>query len=61
MASLVRLLFIRPADTVPLSSYYAVYDVEIEGRCSCFGHSNECVGEVSLFLLDSYSIFYCTF
>ena len=47
MASLVRLLFIRPADTVPLSSYYAVYDVEIEGRCSCFGHSNECVGEVS--------------
>ena len=43
----VRVRLVQPSDTEPLSSYYAVADLEVDGQCSCFGHASVCVGEVS--------------
>ena len=51
MASAVRLKFLKPSGNSPLSSYYAVADLVIEGQCACFGHANRCSGEVTMYRL----------
>ncbi|KAI0234308.1 hypothetical protein LSAT2_015485 [Lamellibrachia satsuma] len=45
MASAIRLQFLKPSSNAPLSSYYAVADLVIEGHCACFGHAGQCTGE----------------
>ena len=47
-ASAVRLVFLQPAYTTPLLSYYAIGHLSIRGHCQCFGHASTCSGEVSL-------------
>ena len=50
MASAIRLNFLRPSSNSPLSSYYAIADLVIEGHCACFGHADKCSGEVTKYL-----------
>ena len=47
MAAALRLRFLKPSSNAPLSSYYAIADLVIEGHCACFGHAGRCIGEVS--------------
>ncbi|KAK2155671.1 hypothetical protein NP493_2054g00001 [Ridgeia piscesae] len=45
MAAALRLRFLKPSSNAPLSSYYAIADLVIEGHCACFGHAGRCIGE----------------
>lgn len=46
VVSAVRVLLVEPSDNSPLSSYYSIPDLEVDGHCACYGHSGECTGEV---------------
>ena len=48
IASGIRLRILAPASVVPLRSYVAIADLEIDGMCPCFGHAAICTGVVSL-------------
>ena len=39
---------VRPADSQPKSSYYAIGDLVIDGQCACFGHAAYCTGPVRI-------------
>lgn len=46
-ASAVRVMLVKPANTEPLLSYYAIAQLSIEGQCQCYGHASTCIGPVS--------------
>ena len=46
IGSAIRLRFLEPADSSPLSSYYAISNLEIDAQCVCYGHAAVCNGEV---------------
>ena len=40
-------VFVSPSEQVFAAYYYAIEEWEVDARCYCYGHSNECVVDES--------------